>query len=209
MEGYFIVKNGEVLAKYPPTFDPILLKKWVEKEGGTYPTNRTNGVDCGNGVFLHTYTPKQLTKTFDSPLHKGVLSLVLKDNYVEKSFTCVPDNIENAKKRAHKFLEAQLKGLKPIINVKGVELTPEEFVELQKEAAIEFAEDPQQEYIYEKGDILISLTRQELNKIDKSGMKSFKQKKKHLKDNKSTIDNAGTFEDVLTVFTGLSTELSL
>ncbi len=196
MEGYFIVKDDVVLAKYPPTFEHSLLKKWVEKEGGKYDeARRANGVDCGNGVVLRTYNPAP--KSFAiGKFGKCEIGLAVVNGFVERTGTVKKAGLPRATKRARELVKSQLGGLEPKLVVDGVTLTMDQFEVFRKEALNFFEEDATGTFHYEFGEEVLSVTKQEFNKIDKTKIQSYRLIKKDVNALLKTLPDCTTTEQI-------------
>lgn len=196
MEGYFIVKDGVALTKYPPTFEHSLLKKWVAKEGGVYDeAKRANGVDCGNGVVLRTYNPAP--KSFDiGKFGKCTIGLEVVNGFVERTGTIEKMGMGKAKKRARELVKSQLEGLEPSMVVDGVTLTLDQFEAFRKEALSFFEEDATGTFLYDFGDEVLSVTKKELAQLDKSKIQSYRLIKKDVSALLKTLPDCTTTEQV-------------
>jgi len=207
MEGYFIAKDNKLLLKYPPTFDHRLLKRWVEQEGGTYnQLGRKNGLNMGGGVTIHTFNPDARPVELASDLHQANIGLRLVGNFVEKAGTALELPLAKAKNRAVTLLRGHLDKVSPVTNIKGVEFSFEEVLELRKAVVAHF-EDTDEVYIYEKGENTFTLTKAERPLTLPAKVRDYRKVRGEVIAEFKVLRNLTTFAEVLEKYNALKAQI--
>lgn len=195
-EGYFIVKDGEVLIKYPPTFDNQLLKRWIELEGGKFdPMERKHNLNCGNGITINLYDPKNPELSLPHPLMSGEVKLIVVDTYVRAVLNPKEPTVEKAKELAKRALKARVK--KPAINIKGVVLNFEEFEELETKAVQLFSVLPNRTLFFKNK---LQFSSQDLDLLNNPEVDAYREKVIRLNQVLDQIDRATDFQQVKEIY---------